>query len=31
MDAFLNEPMAFRGILWGQRRDSLTGQTSACP
>ncbi|OPY17257.1 MAG: hypothetical protein A4E74_01371 [Syntrophus sp. PtaB.Bin075] len=27
MDAFLNEPMAFRGILWGQRRDSLTGRT----
>ena len=27
MDAFLNEPMGFRGILWGQRLESLTGRT----
>jgi hypothetical protein len=26
MDSFPNEPMAFRGILWGQRLDSLTGR-----
>jgi len=27
MDAFSNEPMAFRGILWGQRLESLKGRT----
>ncbi len=27
MDAFPNEPMAFRGILWGQRLESLSGRT----
>lgn len=27
MDAFSNEPMAFRGILWGQRLESLRGRT----
>ncbi|SEM34879.1 hypothetical protein SAMN04489760_11151 [Syntrophus gentianae] len=27
MDAFPNEPMGFRGILWGQRLESLTGRT----
>jgi len=26
MDAFPNEPMGFRGILWGQRLESLTGR-----
>jgi len=26
MDAFPNEPMAFRGILWAQRLESLTGR-----
>jgi len=27
MDAFPNEPMGFRGIVWGQRLESLTGRT----
>jgi hypothetical protein len=27
MDVMPNEPMAFRGILWGQRLESLTGRT----
>lgn len=27
MDALSNEPMAFRGILWGQRLESLKGRT----